>query len=208
MAETLTVVIREGRGKREAKRLRKTGSIPAILYGHGEQNVSLSVAQEQFAAALRHHSRLVDLTGAVNESALIRDMQWDTYGLEVLHVDFARVSADERIDVNVSVELRGQAPGLKEGGVIQHMLHELQIECLAVAIPDRIQVSLSKLNKGEHILAGQIELPPGVKLLSDPEQIVVHCVEPAAEVETEAGAESAEPEVIGRKADEDEDSDS
>ena len=203
MAEALDVLVRQGRGTRESRRMRKNGQIPAVLYGHGEATVSLTVGQDAMATVLRHHSRLVELKGGVNESALIREMQWDPFGIEVLHVDFARVSADERIEVKVSVELRGTAPGANEGGVIEHLLHEVTIECLATAIPDRIQVKINNLNKGDHITVAQLELPAGVTMITDAEDIVVQCVEAA--VEPEEGAvvgETAEPEVIGRKAEE------
>lgn len=199
MAETLHVHARDGRGKREAKRLRRDGSIPAILYGHKEAAVSLAVPIEEIRTALRHGGRLVNLQGAVNESALIRDLQWDVYGLDVLHVDFARVSQDERIEVQVPVELRGDAPGSHAGGVLQHLLHEVEVECLATGIPERIQVNINHLELHGEIAAGQLELPQGVKLLSDPEAIVVQCVEPAAEIDEAAVGEGAEPEVIGRK---------
>jgi large subunit ribosomal protein L25 len=202
MAEALNVEVRPSRGTREARRMRRNGQVPAVLYGHGEAAVSLVVGQDDLATVLRHHSRLVDLKGGVNESALIRALQWDTFGLEVLHVDFARVSADERIEVQVSIELRGTAPGANEGGVIEHLLHEVTIECLATAIPDRLQVKINTLNKGEHIAVGQLEVPEGVKVLADPEDIVVQCVEAADEAQPELHAESAEPEVIGRKAEE------
>jgi large subunit ribosomal protein L25 len=205
MAEELTVEVRKTRGTRQARRLRNQGKIPAVLYGHGESTVPLVVGEEQLGTAIRHHSRLVDLRGGVNESALIRALQWDTFGTTVLHVDFARVSADERIEVQVSVELRGTAPGVNDGGVIEHLLHEVTIECLATAIPDRIQVKVNALNKGDAITVGQLEVPEGVKVLTDAEDIVVQCVEAAQEPEPEALlAESAEPEVIGRKAEEEE----
>jgi large subunit ribosomal protein L25 len=203
MAEALDVQVRNSKGKRNAKRLRLAGSIPAVLYGHGEQTVSLTLNHDQFATALRHGSKLVDLKGGVNETALIRELQWDVYGTEVQHVDFARVSADERITVTVQVELRGQAPGARQGGVVQHMVHEIEIECLATAIPDKIQLNVNHLELKSSITVGQIELPEGVKLLSDADAIAVQCVEPAAEVEEAApAAEGAEPEVIGRKAEE------
>ena len=204
MAETLNVEIRQARGKRNAKRARQAGDIPAVLYGHGESSVSLSVHKDQVAAALRHGSRLVDLKGAVNESALIRELQWDTYGIEVLHVDFARVSEDERIEVTVPVELRGEAPGVREGGVVEHLVHEVEIECLATSIPEKMQVNINHLKLLETIMASQLTLPEGAKLLSDAEAMVVQCVEPAAEVEAEGVPESAEPEVIGRKAEDEE----
>ncbi len=188
MAESLTVEKRATRGKRHAKRLRVAGSIPATLYGHGEEPVSLSVPHEAFLAAVRHGSRLLELKGAVNESALIRELQWDTYGTDVLHIDFARVSADEKVEVTVPVELRGQAAGARAGGVIQHMIHSVEIECLATAIPDKLLVKINNLEIHGTILVGQIELPAGVKLLSDSDEIVVQCLEPVAE---EDAAEAA-----------------
>ena len=92
MAETLNVKVRETRGKRNARRERRTGTIPAILYGHGEANHSLLIAADEMASVVRHGGRIVELKGAVNEKALIRALQWDTFGIEVLHVDLTRVS--------------------------------------------------------------------------------------------------------------------
>ena len=110
--EVLEVQIRDSRGTRNARRLRQAGSVPAVLYGHGQETVNLSVSSEQFVAAIRHGSRVVALAGAVDQTALIRDVQWDTFGIEVLHVDFARVSASELVTTMVQVELRGEAPGV------------------------------------------------------------------------------------------------
>lgn len=205
MAEVLKVTVRDSRGKRESRRLRSSGATPAVLYGHGEKNLSLSVPSEALATAVRHGARVVELTGAVSEKALVRELQWDVYGTEVLHVDFSRVSEHERVEVQVGVELRGQAPGVKEGGIVELLVHDLEIDCEALAIPEKIEVQVRELHLNGSITAGQIALPAGVKLLSDPELLVVHCVPPTAEEElepSEAGA--AEPEVIGRKAEEDE----
>jgi large subunit ribosomal protein L25 len=202
MAESLTVEKRPNHGKHHAKRLRNTGAIPAVLYGHGLEPVSLSVPRDAFIAALRHGARLVELQGAVHESALIRDLQWDTYGTAVLHIDFARVAADERFKVTVPVEVRGQAAGVRAGGVIQHLVHEIEIECLASAIPEKLQVNVNHLELNGTILVGQIELPAGVTLLSEADAVAVQCIEPAVEEEAVEGVagEAAEPEVIGRKA--------
>ena len=205
MAETLNVQMRDSRGKRHAKRLRQAGAIPAVLYGHGEQNISLAIQSSEIAAAVRHGSRVVDLGGALKEKALIKHLQWDVYGNEVLHVDFSRVSEHERVQVTVPVKLRGQAPGVKEGGVIEHVEHEVEIDCEAVSIPDHLEISVKDLHLEGSLAADQIKLPEGVKLLTDPETVIVHCVLPAAEPEEEgAGATGAEPEVIGRKAEDEE----
>jgi large subunit ribosomal protein L25 len=206
MAETLNVKSRESRGKREARRLRRDGIIPAVLYGHGEENRGLAVVADEMASVVRRGGRVVELKGAVNEKALIRDLQWDVYGLHVLHVDFARVSEHERIEVKVSVELRGQSAGAKDGGVVEHFVHEVEIECEALSIPDKLELNINDLKIGDSITASELKLPPGVTLISDPDAVIVHCVEARAEEEEGAGAPAgtAEPEVIGRKAEEEE----
>jgi large subunit ribosomal protein L25 len=202
MAETLNVKPRESCGKREARRLRRSGSIPAILYGHGEANRSLTVATDEMSSVVRRGGRVVDLKGAVNEKALIRDLRWDTYGKHVLHVDFTRVSEHERIEVKVAVELRGQAAGAKDGGVVEHFVHEVEIECEALSIPDKLGLNINDLKVGDSLTAGDLQLPPGVKLISDPEAVVVHCAAARVEEEEAGATATAEPEVIGRKAEE------
>lgn len=203
MAETLQVELRENLGKRNTRRLRRAGSVPAVLYGHGLANICLSLSAEQFETAVRHGSRLVNLTGAVSERAFIRDLQWDTYGLEVVHVDLTRVSEHEKVEVEVEVELRGEAPGVRSGGIISHHLHTLTIECEVTAIPDKLHVSINHLKLGDAIKVGDLQVGENVKILADADEVVVECVEPVAEVEEEAAeAAPAEPELIGRKKEE------
>jgi large subunit ribosomal protein L25 len=206
MVDTLKVDRRTDTGKRRMKRLRRAGSIPAMLYGHGEENVALAVPSDQITAAIRHGSKLVDLTGAVSESALIRDVQWSTYGTEILHVDLARVSKTELVKVTVSIEIRGDAAGTREGGVVQHQLHQVQIECPAVSIPDHLVVNVNHLELGKVIHASDLQLPEGARLLSNPEAVVVQCVLPRVVEEAPAvpTGEGAEPELIGRKPEEEE----
>jgi large subunit ribosomal protein L25 len=205
MAEVLNVQQREPKGKRDARRLRASGVVPANLYGHGEKNLSLGIKADEVRAAVRHGARVVDLQGAVKEKAFIRELQWDTFGTEVLHLDLTRVSVDERLTVTVPVELRGQAEGLKEGGVVEMVVHEVEIECLAIEIPEKLHLRVNNLKLGDSLMASAIELPSGVKLVSDPDELVVHCVRAVTEEELEAGAaEGAEPEVIGRKAEDEE----
>src|SRR6202166_2753361 len=138
MAEVLNVKKREPKGKRDARRLRASGVVPANLYGHGEKNLSLGINADEVRAAVRHGARVVDLQGVVKEKAFIRELQWDTFGTHVLHMDLTRVSADERLTVTVPVELRGQAEGLKEGGVVEMVIHEVEVECLAIEIPEKL----------------------------------------------------------------------
>jgi large subunit ribosomal protein L25 len=202
MADVLNVEQRTADGKRVARRLRRNGSVPAILYGHGEGNLPLAVKAEQISAAVRHGSRVVELQGATNEKAFIRDLQWDVYGIDILHVDFARVSEHERISVEVKVALRGEAPGIREGGVIEQLVHEVEIECEALSIPEKLFIGINELKVGDSLTVSAIQLPPGATLLSDPDQIAVHCVVPVEAEEGEPGEGAVEPEVIGRKAEE------
>jgi large subunit ribosomal protein L25 len=206
MSEALTVKLRESTGKRNARRMRLSGSIPAVLYGHGEQTKSLSVPAEQLAAALRHGARLIELQGDVSEKAFIRQLQWDTYGAHVLHLDLTRVSEHEKIQMKVPVELRGEAPGVKNGGVIEHLLHEVEIECAASAIPEKLQVRINDLQLDGQITVGEIQLPSGVEVLAEADAVVVQCVMPKVEQEPGEGdlGGGVEPEIIGRKASEDE----
>ena len=209
MTEVLDVKIRDQVGTRGAKRVRKAGNIPAVLYGHGSENVNLAVPAEQLEAALRHGSQLVELRGDVQDTALIREVQWDTFGMRVLHLDFVRVSAQERVEVTVSLELRGEAPGAKEGGMVEQVAHEIEIECPASAIPDKIGVRVHELTLGGTIKMSDVPLPEDWRLLSDPDEIVVHCVAPAeAPEEAAEAAEAGEPEVIGRTAGEQESNES
>ncbi len=199
MADTLQVESRSTRGKRNSKRLRAGGKVPAVLYGHGEEAVSLAVGSDQILAAVRHGSRVVQLKGAVSDSALIRELQYDTYGVRIVHIDFARVSADERVHVKVPLELRGQAIGVKEGGIIELLIHEVEIECPVSTMPEKLVINVTTLKLEGAITVGEVPLPEGVKMLSSPDEIAVHCVKPAAEEDDAGAGGTAEPEVIGRK---------
>jgi large subunit ribosomal protein L25 len=209
MALQLAVQSRTSQGKHGNRRLRYAGQIPAVLYGHGLENVSLSVGAEELTAAIRHGSRLVSLTGAVSESAFIRELQWDTWGTHIIHVDFTRISEHEIVEVRVPVELRGEAPGVREGGVVVQHIHEVEIAVPASAIPEKLAVNVNHLMLDQSILLNSLELPQGASILAaDLEAIVVECVVPK-EMPEEGAAEAVpgEPEVIGAKEKEEEGSD-
>ena len=123
---SLEVEAREEVGKRRNRRLRQSGKTPAVLYGHKKEVVNLAVATDLLQAALRHGSRFVRLTGAVTERAFIKEVQWNTWGDVALHVDFTRVSEHEHVQLSVPVVLRGEAPGVKDGGVVKQHLHKIE----------------------------------------------------------------------------------
>ena len=115
MAETLNVKKRQTTGSRASNRLRSQGLCPAVLYGHNEPSVSLSLPYDELAATLRHGAKVVELAGDEQGQALLQDPQWDTFGRHVLHADLLRISAGERVHVEIPVEAKGEAPGEKDG---------------------------------------------------------------------------------------------
>jgi large subunit ribosomal protein L25 len=201
MSDTLQVTLRSTTGTREARRLRRTGMVPAILYGHGEECVGLAAKQDALLLAIRHESRIVNLEGAVKTAALIRELQWDTYGKEPIHVDFIRVDASERIHVKVPVDLKGECPGQKAGGIVNLVMHEIDLECAADHVPERVHAQVGNLEVGHAIKVRDLELPAGVQARADADETVVTCTLPGKKVHEEATA-PAEPEVVGRKAEE------
>ena len=202
MAEfhTLAVELRDVCSKRGNRRLRDAGKVPAILYGHKQEAKSLVLSAEELDAAVRHGNRFVALSGGVSENAFIKDVQWNTWGTEILHVDFARVSADEKVHVTVAVELRGESPGTRDGGVVKHMLHTIELECEAATVPEKISVNINHLEFNQVLHVSDLDLPKGVKALTDVATPVASCLA-AVEVaeEEEATPGDGEPEVIGRK---------
>jgi large subunit ribosomal protein L25 len=202
---TLTAQPRQGRGKRAAAQLRKQGLVPAIVYGHKEEPAAVTLPQADIERVLRHHVRVVDLqTGSHTDTALIREVQYDHLGKEVLHVDFERHSKDERIHVEVPIELRGTPTGVGSGVVVDQPLHSLKVECPVIAVPESIRVRIEGLQLGHAIHVKELQLPEGVTALADPDAVVVQLKaalpEPEAVVaEPGAAAAAAEPEIVGRR---------
>lgn len=205
MADSVKVAVqpRTTNGSQAARRLRRQGLIPAVIYGHKEDTVSITLAAEEIEKIIRHGVHVVDLqVDGKTEKTLIREVQWDHLGKDLLHVDFARIAADERVVVTVPLTTRGTAPGVAQGGVLDQPLHSLSVECLAIQVPESIRVNVGELKLGEFIHVKDLVLPEGVKAMTDPDVVVVHVA--AKQVEEEAApaaaaAESAEPELIGRQ---------
>ena len=203
MAETvlLKALPRSGSGSRAASKLRKQGQVPAIVYGHKEANVTVSVSAEELDRAIRVlHARVLDLDmSGKKETVLIRELQWDHLGRTMLHVDFARVSATDRVRVTVPVELRN-TPKVTGGGVLDQPMHTLHVECSPTQIPEAIRIDITNLTLGAPIHIRELQLPPGVKVLDTPESVVVQLKLPGAEPTPTMGAEAgAGPEVIKKE---------
>ena len=200
----ITAQPREGLGSRRVKRLRDQGLIPGVVYGHKEAVVPVTLPKKELTTHIDRGAHVFDLSlDGKSEKVLVKDVQYDHLGLEILHIDFARVSLDERVEVTVPLELKGTPKGEAEGGVLQQIVAELEIECLVTDIPDRVTHNVSEMGIDDALHVKDLALPPGAKAMQDPDLIVamVKVIEeeaaaPAAEPET------AEPEIIGRKPEE------
>jgi len=205
MSDMLEVETRDSFGKSNNRRLRRSGHLPAVLYGHGKKPVSLTVPTEQLSFSLRHGAKVVKLKGAAKCQALLQDVQWDTFQQHVLHVDFLRVEAKDRIKIEVPLVVRGEAPGQHEGGVVELLMRNIEIETSPANIPEQLQVNVNQLHIGDSMKAADVEgLPEGASILCELSATVVQCVQPTVIEEEEATVEAVEPEVIGQKDDDQE----
>lgn len=198
MAEVLEVKKREGTGSKASRLLRREGRVPAVLYGHGQDNEHLSVPAKQVEALIRHHSKTVELAGEVKDTALVSDVQWDPLGIEVLHLDLIRVNLKEKVEVTVPIQVVGEAAGTRQGGMLIENLHEVDVRCSAGSIPESVRLNVENLDLGGHLLASDLELPEGVELVTAGDSTVAHIEAGKAEVEMASGDVAAEPEVISK----------
>jgi large subunit ribosomal protein L25 len=189
----------KGTGTKVARRLRAQGQIPAIIYGHKQAPTPISMSRESVWEMIKKQTHLAELEmdGGGLETVLVREIQWDHLGKEIIHLDFARVSAGESIETEVRIDLRGTAPGVAEGGVLEQLIHSIEVTCRADAIPDNIRVDISDLHLNKAIHVKELKLPEGVTVKADPETLVVHVTTKVAEAApTAEAAEGTQPEVI------------
>jgi large subunit ribosomal protein L25 len=192
-------------GSNTSKQVRKKGLIPAVMYGHGEVTMSMAISSEALQKAIKHGVRIFDVkVGDATQKTLLKSVQWHPMGHDILHADFYRVSADETITLEVRVELRGTAPGVTAGGALNQQIHSLTVECLVIAIPESIRVYIGELQLDQAIHVSDLKLPEGVKVMNDPEAVIVQVTAKVEEEEAAATGEAAEPEVIGRTKEEEE----
>lgn len=199
----MKVIKREEAGTRSARRLRKKGLIPGVIYGHGEATESITLQEHEVELAILHGERLLEIDcEGKKQNVLIKDLQYDTFGQQVLHVDLARVHLDERVEVTVQIVLRGTPVGVtEESGMLQQTAAQVRIECTVQAIPEEIVVMVTELKVGDALTGADLPLPDGAKLLDDPASPVA-AVRLVAEEEAEApeqGPAAAEPEVVGEE---------
>jgi large subunit ribosomal protein L25 len=206
--QELTVTPRDGKGKQAAKRLRREGRIPAVLYG-GAQPQDISVDPKAVLKMIHGHEGSTQLLNLKFDGdggarmAIIRDMQFDPVSEDLLHVDLQEVRADRAINVRVAVHPVGEAVGVRDTkGILNLVLHELEISCLPTNIPARIDADVSALAIGDVLTVRDLAAPEGVRILNDPGQAVATVSPPMAEEEVAAPVVAAaatatpEPEVL------------
>ncbi|HTA15868.1 MAG TPA: 50S ribosomal protein L25 [Solirubrobacteraceae bacterium] len=203
MASTTTkldVASREPEGSRSARRLRRTGRIPGVLYGGGSDPLSFSVDSRELRMALAGSGAVVDLSidGSKPTPVVLKEAQRDPVRGNTTHVDLLRVRLDKAIHAVVALELAGvdDTAGVKEGGILEQLTRELNIEALPTAIPESIVHELGEMQIGDTLTLAAIAAPEGVTLLDDPETTVASLSAPRLQTEEEAEIES-ETELVG-----------
>jgi large subunit ribosomal protein L25 len=194
----LDVHPRETAHSRETRRLRRAGQVPGVLYGGGEGPVPFAVSERTLRHALAARGAVLELSidGGKSTPAVLKDTQRHPVRGDLLHVDLLRVDLNQPIQATVTVELVGadEAPGVVDGGILEHVNREVNIEALPTDIPESIQVDVSGLEMNGTMSLGEVTPPKGVTLLDDPETTIIASItppsvaeEPETEIETETG---------------------
>ncbi|HUV67835.1 MAG TPA: 50S ribosomal protein L25 [Sedimentisphaerales bacterium] len=204
MAKTLVLKaeVREHTGRKGVRRMRREGKMPAVVYGHKEEPVAVALDAHDFVEGLHHGHRLMDVQiGKKKQTIIVKELQYDHLGKNVIHADLMRVDVTESVKVSVPIEIKGTAAGTHEGGIIDEHVDHLEVECRVADIPETIPVWIKDVHVGDAVHAGDIELPSGVKLLGSREMLVVTChtVAAAKTIEQLEEEAPAAPEVIGKE---------
>ena len=216
---TIEVQPRDLTGTGAAKRLRREGMIPAIVYGGGRDSKPIQIPRRYLLDLLRKsgsdHAVFLLKLGSTGQSrhCMVREMEVDPMTREILHVDFQRVNMKEKVTVEVPVELTGTPVGVKnESGILDFITRQVEVECLPGDIPHHLAVDVSGLHVGQHVEAKDLELPQGVELAIEGERTIASVSAPRLAEETEeegegllTAADRSEPELVGRRGAEEED---
>ncbi|MBN1586303.1 MAG: 50S ribosomal protein L25 [Candidatus Omnitrophica bacterium] len=212
----LAASLRDLAGKGPAKKMRREGRIPCVVYSKDHEAVGLSVDTREFQRALRTEAGenvIIELAypesgKSKKHNVLVKEIQEHPVSGGILHVDFVGIDLKEKIQVSVPVAIKGAAVGVKrDGGVMEHVMWEIEVECLPTAIPSEIQVNVSELGMNEALHVKDLKMPEGVESLEDADAVVVTVVPPRAEeaaAPLEEGEELQQPEVIGEKKEDEE----
>lgn len=185
---------RAEKGNGPARRLRAAGRVPAVLYGRGMESVPLSVDARELTHVLHQGSNvLIDLNiGKDKFLTLAKDINRDHIKGRWIHVDFLAIDKDQKITVNVAVTPVGSSRGVKEGGVLEHHMWEIEVECLPFDVPESVEIDVSDLGIGDNVHVSDLSVPSGVEILSDPEELVLAVIQPQAPIEVEGEAAEGE----------------
>ena len=207
----LQAQIRSTIKKSATKALRRSGAIPGVVYHKGEDSVAVQFSYKEFQSVLHTEAgrnALIDLKvkndkGRKQRTVVVKALQEDPVSGNVLHVDFHQISLTEKITVHIPIHEKGESPGVKnEGGVLESPLKELEVECLPTEIPENIEIDISKLDLNDSIHVKDVTLPESIKVLTDPDMVIVQVKPPVVEKAEETTEEVTEPEVIGEKKEE------
>ena len=200
MAQTaqITASPRSELGSRANKRLRDAGQVPGVVYGHKQAVIPVKLPKKELVGYIAKGAHVFSLAlDGSTETVLVKEVQYDHLGIEVVHVDFARVDLNERVEVTVPIELKGTPKGEADGGVLTQVLADLEIEVVVTEIPDAIRHNVSEMGLDSVLHIKEIALPAGAKCLQDEDLIVATVRVPQEVTEAPAAAEGgAEPEVI------------
>lgn len=203
MGKTLVLKaeVREHTGRKAVQKLRRQGAIPAVVYGHKEEPVAVSLDAHDFVEVLHHGQRLMDVQiGKKKEKIIVKEVQYDHLGKNIIHADLMRVDITQSIKVTVPIELKGTAAGTHEGGIVEAHAGHLEVECMAADIPEKIVIPVKDMHVGDALHAGDIGLPEGVKLITSAEMLLVTCHTVAVKTTEQVEEETpAVPEVITEK---------
>ncbi|WP_082053518.1 50S ribosomal protein L25 [Gordoniibacillus kamchatkensis] len=195
MSTTLRAETRDNLTKSEVKAKRREGKVPAVVYGKKLAPTPLLIDQKELLALLRSNPHAVvdlDIEGGDKEPAMVTDVQRDSLTRELLHVDFHQINMDEPVRTTIALDFVGEPIGVKEGGMMQTILHEVEIRCLPQNIPAALHVDVSELKLGDTLLVSSIQPPAGIEIKTDPDQTVVTVLAPQkAATEEVADKESA-----------------
>ncbi len=196
----LTITPRQPAGSREARRLRREGHVLGVLYGGGDEPLAFQVSARTLRQALAHAGAVLDVTveGGSSSPAVLKELSRHPVSGATVHVDLLRVRLDQPIQSMVTLELTGteEAPGARDGGVLEHVTRDLNIEALPTDIPDSITHDVSEMQIGDTVTLASVRAPAGVTLLDDPETVVATLTPPRLQVEPTEEIE-AETEVVG-----------
>jgi large subunit ribosomal protein L25 len=201
---------RDLQGSSNARRLRRAGTLPGVIYGDGEAATAIELNMHDFEQLLHHHTSetmLVEMTleGQGDVTVLVKDVQHHPVTSDPMHVDMQKIAADKPIQVDIQLDPVGEATGVKTGGTLDLVMHTIAIECLPGDLVESIEVDVAEMEIGDSLQVSDLKLGAKLKLLGDEDAIIISVSAPRAEEEEEEeaieGAEGAEPEVINEKKD-------